>query len=672
MGDSLENLYLYIPDDIVQRAEQDAFGHSQVADAILQSILNTSPPFIIGVFGGWGTGKSSILNLIGAELDNHNVPTANIDAWQYSSAQDLKRAFLVRIARVLAPDLLDELRARLFSTEQEKVPPRPSSAEESRWTKIRKGARRLIEYLFRVFFAFLLYSLLFFGLLALIIAIRSALSDDPAYDFSFVAVINTFIDLAFVPFAVALVSQLSPLITQEPIVVRHERIDADELFAEYFNKVVNQAVSRCLGKDRQLVIFVDNLDRLSDDKMVLALEALKTYLGNRQCIFVVACDDHVVRSVVERSDLVPTVDEDKKEGAYQRQRLGEDYLDKFFQQTFRLPAYMEVDLSDFAEIQFSQTQLHALLKGQDFNAGYLVSTILPSDTTSPRKVKRLLNEFIATYEIARRLEDDDIGKLQPGVLTGDPVFLGKFSTLRAEYPDFYSQLVASPSLLRKISREIRSLNDKAAISMLSAPASTAKLESLIAYLRKTLHVDVADIDPYVWLSQDATMTELPSEIAEDLRIALSDGDHKKVVAMLDAAEDDQERELVARAASRYVGMRLRGLNQQNGTLVLCRILDQVSPAVQGEVAQVAANAIPIFPLHVFGTAEILSVLQKAGRSEKRDLVDALLKRLDEPDLRQDTFEGILDFSDVIEEAEATPLVHNWLGSQLTPDEAPSS
>ena len=667
MGNPQNKLHLYIPDDVVENAEQDAFGHLHVADAIVQSILNTAPPFIIGIFGGWGTGKSSILNLVNNELEKNEVVTVFIDAWRYSSADDLKRAFLVRIASVLAPNLLAELRARLYTTEQEKIAPRPSSSEEPLNERLVKGVKKLFNYSVRVFFAFLLSSILFLGLLAVVFALRSVLSTDPKHDFSFVEVLNSFIELAFVPFILALVGQLEPLISQEPIVVQHERIDADELFAEYFDKVVNKAVSRLICSNRRLVIFVDNLDRLSDEKMVLALEALKTYLGNTSCVFVVACDDHVVRSVVERSELVPGVDKKLGSNATKRQ-LGEDYLDKFFQQTFRLPAYMEVDLSDFAENEFSRTQLHSELDQRGVNIGYLVSTILPSDASSPRKVKRLLNEFIAAYEVARRRESEKGGKLRPGALTSDPEFLGKFSTIRAEFPEFYTELVARPSLLRTLTTEIRAQKDDAARESITKSGPHSKPESLLGYLRKTQHVEVSDIDPYIWISQDHLSIGLAADQAVDLRIALSDGDFGKVTEMLESADDEDEKSLLARVAMRYVGQRLRGLNQQNGTLVLCRIIDQLNPSDQAEVAQVAANLIPRFPPRGFEAPDILLVLQKAGRSDKRELVNGLLKRLEEEDLRQETFEGMLQYADVIEEAGATPLVQDWLGRRFEPEE----
>ena len=59
-----EKKTIFIHDDVLRHIEQDTFGHKHIAAAISSSIINTTPPFIIGIFGGWGTGKSSLLSII--------------------------------------------------------------------------------------------------------------------------------------------------------------------------------------------------------------------------------------------------------------------------------------------------------------------------------------------------------------------------------------------------------------------------------------------------------------------------------------------------------------------------------------------------------------------------------------------------------------------------------
>lgn len=114
-----EKLPIYIEDDVIGEMEEDTFGHRHIADAVVNSLINTSPPFIVGIFGGWGTGKSSLLKIIDSSLPKKQIVSVTIDAWRYSSSDNLQRAFLVHVARKLAPDLLDGLRRKLYTSEQE-------------------------------------------------------------------------------------------------------------------------------------------------------------------------------------------------------------------------------------------------------------------------------------------------------------------------------------------------------------------------------------------------------------------------------------------------------------------------------------------------------------------------------------------------------------------------
>ena len=69
----MENKSIYIQDDVIKDLEQDTFGHKHIAEAVLESIKFTKPPFTIGIFGGWGTGKSSLLELIKNKLINFMI-----------------------------------------------------------------------------------------------------------------------------------------------------------------------------------------------------------------------------------------------------------------------------------------------------------------------------------------------------------------------------------------------------------------------------------------------------------------------------------------------------------------------------------------------------------------------------------------------------------------------
>lgn len=62
----------------------DGLGFDTYAEVLANAARDTEGPFTIGIFGEWGTGKTSLLNLVQEKLDNEpEVFTVWFNAWQY-------------------------------------------------------------------------------------------------------------------------------------------------------------------------------------------------------------------------------------------------------------------------------------------------------------------------------------------------------------------------------------------------------------------------------------------------------------------------------------------------------------------------------------------------------------------------------------------------------------
>lgn len=653
---------LYIEDSVLKDLEQDIFGHKHIADAVVESILHTQPPFTIGIFGGWGVGKSTLLDIVENKLRQNNVTVAKIDAWRYSASDNLSRAFLIHIAKELKPKLLDELHEELFYSKQVVSSQNQSSIYPSQKTlkeKTLSSLKRLLDILIKSIFLFSFLLFIMFSVFLMFFVIEHGGLQQFQNLFDWQDFKDKLISFAFIPLLLAIVDDIRLNFIQQPATIFRERIDADELFSQYFDKVVEDNTKGIISKKR-LVIFVDNLDRLSDDKMVEALEGLKTYLNNSRCIFVVACDDNVVRSVINDSKKIPNRSSGKKKDL----QAGEHYLDKFFQQTFRLPEYMTINLHDFAIQNLKTTQIYDELQNVDID--YLVSIILPSHVNSPRKVKRLLNEFISLYEIVKRRESKGDGQLRPGQLSTNVEFLGRFSTLRAEFPEFYQLLIKNPVLLRELTDKIRQkVESSFEINELIDVPNEA---SLISYIRKTETIMVDDIDTYIWLSQDRLSLELPSNIVNQIRIALINNEPSRFMDVLNETENLSEKVEMIRLANRIV-QSLVGIDQQNGVKVLAYLLPNFDDAVKTEVAHVVAD-IMTRRLEEHSAREILNILRWAKRgtvtvvAQRRKLVDQILALLEKEDTREKTLSAVLENADVVDQNNATTSVKEWLGNLL--------
>jgi hypothetical protein len=67
---------------------RDGLGFDSYASVLASAALHTRGPFTIGVFGEWGTGKTSLMRLVEGELDHReNVVTVWFNAWRYEQEE---------------------------------------------------------------------------------------------------------------------------------------------------------------------------------------------------------------------------------------------------------------------------------------------------------------------------------------------------------------------------------------------------------------------------------------------------------------------------------------------------------------------------------------------------------------------------------------------------------
>ena len=77
----------------------DFLNYSEASEIIINVLQNPQMlPISIGVFGSWGTGKSTILNLIEKDLeqvqDKNEYVIIRFDAWLYQGFDDARASLL--------------------------------------------------------------------------------------------------------------------------------------------------------------------------------------------------------------------------------------------------------------------------------------------------------------------------------------------------------------------------------------------------------------------------------------------------------------------------------------------------------------------------------------------------------------------------------------------------
>lgn len=185
-------------------------------------------------------------------------------------------------------------------------------------------------------------------------------------------------------------------------VERQRRRDFEELHdAQRLNLVFEEAVKRLLDLPdgpaercpldqeghalvlHRLVIFVDDLDRCSEQQTVRLLEAIKLYLQTRYCVFVFGMDGAAARRAV--SNVL----------AHKGPEEAQEYLEKLFQTTLHVP--VPGNYTAFVQSLLEQSGLDQTSTG--LAPQEIGDRIIRLVEPNPRKLKSFVNTLAVGWSI---------------------------------------------------------------------------------------------------------------------------------------------------------------------------------------------------------------------------------------------------------------------------------
>ena len=251
-------------------------------------------PTSIGILGSWGTGKSSLLNIVESELRNdpatEDAIIVRFDAWLYQGYDDAKAALMETVS--------DALIGAAENAEDKSLLGR--AKELGGRVKWFRAAGTGVE-LAAAAFGFPL-----FGAARVAGAAGERLFEGD----------GTEDDVGKVRAGVKEVKDAATGLVAE----KKERTPPQEVdaFKAEFGRVLGDL-------KRTLVVFVDNLDRCMPEQTIRTLEAMRLFLSMDRTAFVVAADEEMVRQSVR----VHFADIGERHVA--------DYLDKLVQIPVRVP-----------------------------------------------------------------------------------------------------------------------------------------------------------------------------------------------------------------------------------------------------------------------------------------------------------------------------------------------
>lgn len=305
---------------------EDLLGFKVHADLLINVINDeTVLPVTIGVFGDWGSGKSSILQIIKSEFDkeeNKDTLCIYFNGWTFEGYDDAKAALLNAILKDLEDN--KKLSAEVRETVREKA--------KKLWKSIdwMRGAGMIMKNI--------------------------ALSAVSAYFTG---------GLSLIPFGMQKLSEWG-VDSQDKLIAKLQSPEGAEFFnslqkseEEKEDKTNAVADFRCDFDEllkatnfKKLVVIIDDLDRCTPDRIIDNLEAVKLFLNVSNTAFVIGADPRIVRHAIEyRYKQKGKISDGDNED------IVKDYLEKLIQIPYNLPRLSDSEVETYISLLICKREL---------------------------------------------------------------------------------------------------------------------------------------------------------------------------------------------------------------------------------------------------------------------------------------------------------------------------
>ena len=417
--------------------KKPALGYQRIAAAFAEVITQSKPNFAIGIFGGWGSGKTTLMTAIKAALPKDDFAAVNFNAWRFE-----------REPQLLIP-LLDTIRAELIS-----------HAERNAETGLK--LRQIAERLGKV-----------------VRALAKGLSGSVGLPGAVVVNYDA-------GQALDAISELS---------AGNDSLKPESLYVAAFKELQDSFTHLVEAGINGVVVFVDDLDRCLPGNALDVLESMKLFFDLTGFVFVVGLDEDVIDRAVlakfatETFSYPPEGQQASSAMTSLNERLGGEYAKKIFQVPYSLPAMLPQQLTDLLESMYDEAGIEGdQLADLRERVRPYVNLIAVERRVNPREVKRFINSYTLQTLIRPELDPNAILALQALAFRHDwehaydainadsELFVGALRSYRAGYAAAFEDTL--PGLRRFPSALNTFLASPLADSLAAHPSLDAYLSSL--------------------------------------------------------------------------------------------------------------------------------------------------------------------------------------------------
>lgn len=411
----------FIEDKEIGLNEQnDILETKRYADSLKETILNVPTPFNIGLYGEWGSGKSSIIKTAQIQLESNKeqkIKFVIYDAWKYAN-DSFRRMFLKTLQEQLKFDGTNFFDSFYQNTTQDK-----KIEQKFNW-----------KYLLLI---------LVFGLF--LILFTYSFTDEKNQNF----MITT---QAILTVVIALIAFFKNAFTDYKITLSKPAMFAPEQFEEAFNEITQWLFNKkqlahprkwiseksIIGNSfNKLVIVIDNIDRCDKKTAYELLTNIKNFIGTEKgIIFLIPVDDEALKRHMQ---------EHNKENS----KEADEFLRKFFNTTIKIKHFQPRDLFEFAYKLNSKNQL-----------GFTPDTInivAKEYASNPRRIIQLFNNL--TSEL-KTIESKYIKEF----VEEHQSLIAKLLIIREEWADVFKEITKHPHIFYQF-KEIKIYYDEKEVNL---------------------------------------------------------------------------------------------------------------------------------------------------------------------------------------------------------------
>jgi len=388
-----ENLkFNILKDEPLTNKEADRFGYSDIADKLTNIIQNVKPPFTIGLYGKWGSGKTSICKLVEKNLEkDEKFKVFYFDVWKYEK-DSFRRQFLIQLEEKLKKQNLD-LKLNLEETLNQDLSLTDPTVGELKIDK-------------RILFNPIGISLTIICLISLTILILTF--NIPQLNKEWIRLISSIVFSSM--FSGWILQGLVTAITRVQKNITKHKTDSAEGFERLYNEILKKL------EKRKLLIIIDNLDRLISEKAISVLSDIKTFLAkdeDNNSIFLIPCDNEAINDHLHK--------------IYGDDFDADEFLRKFFNLTFKIPKLLDIELDEYILEKLKDTEIPEFQKNLS-----LSFVIMQAFRDNPREIIQFINSLITSYLLAKKRGLSEV--------LNNPAFLAKILVIRQKWPIEYVEI----------------------------------------------------------------------------------------------------------------------------------------------------------------------------------------------------------------------------------------